>query len=265
MKESDIIKYIETPSLLNNADTNQFQNLVKKYPFYQTVHILLLKSLSIQYPNKFEEQLQESSVYISDRDLLFKFLNKEFKSETIEADVSKIIKQEIGIENTVKEEQKLEDEPESKKAEPLLLRNKDVKRRINDTLEGMGENISDTISSQIEFSVLNGNEKLEYPSEIYFIEEERSGKNNIITIDADPEDIKKARKKSDILQIDDIEKGKGKKDANVKNDESKDSFELIESDQIIRGKSDKKQKKEYFDISDYANKELMHENEKETN
>ena len=119
----------------------------------------------------------------------------------------------------------------------------------------MGENISETISSQLEFAVLKEKDKLEYPSEIYFIEEERSGKNNVITIDADPEDIKKIRKKKDILQIDEsIKKEPARNEGSESLDKEKDDdvFELIETEDIEKKKENKAKKNEYFDINHYA-------------
>jgi alpha-galactosidase/6-phospho-beta-glucosidase family protein len=165
MESTDIIKYIESPGLLINADINYFKKLIKENPFFQSAHILLLKSLKDQNSEEFQKQLSESSVYITDRDQLFKFLNTEFKTEKkSEENIIQNIeteKQDI-IENS--------EEKESNSKQPELLKNKNVKRKINDSIEGMGENISETISSQLEFSVIKEDDKLEYSSEVYFME-----------------------------------------------------------------------------------------------
>ncbi len=241
MIESEILKYINTPELLNQSSIYQLGKLINDYPFFQTAHVLFLKALKSQNNIDFEKQLSKSSVYISDRDLLFKFLNKEFKL------VDK-------IEEIVKIERKsIEPSPDKK-----LLKNKNVRRKINDSFEGLGENISETISSQLEFSVIKEDDKLEFPSEIYFIEEEREGKNNIITIDADPDDIKKLRKKKDILQIDEIKKEKKiiKNSTTIKDTE--ELFELIEIEKIKSKSLNEIQKpKEIFDISDYADEDTL--------
>ena len=255
MTESEILKYVDKPELLNQSSIYQLGKLINDYPFFQTAHVLFLKALKSQNNIDFEQQLSKSSVYISDRDLLFKFLNKEIKL------VDK-------IEEIVEIEKKtIEPSPDKK-----LLKNKNVRRKINDSFEGLGENISKTISSQLEFSVIKEDDKLEFPSEIYFIEEEREGKNNIITIDADPDDIKKLRKRSDILQIEEVKSARlpadkvsfadGKEKKFIKNSttikDTEESFELIETEKIQSKGLNKIQKpKEMFDISDYADEDAL--------
>ena len=261
MKESDIIKYIESPGLIGGIDISQLKKMVNDYPFFQTAHILLLKSLKVQNSDEFEFQLAKSSIYISNRDILFKFLNQEFDEEIEEKDVEIIDSKEVDelINNIPEKEEPIKEELQ-------LLKNRNIKRRINHSFEGMGENISDTISSQLEFSVIKDDDKLEYPSEIYFIEEERSGKNNVITIDADPDDIKKQKKKKDILQIDDANKKAIYEKEELKQSNIDDSFELIESEKIEKEKPDDKQiTNGHFDISHYADHEVLskmsHEND----
>ncbi|MDA3952756.1 MAG: hypothetical protein PF485_03850 [Bacteroidales bacterium] len=238
MTDSDILKYIDDPGLLVQSDLNQLYELINKHSYFQTANILLLKALKSQNHSDFEQQLSKSSVYVGDRDLLFKFLNKELE--------------EFEVKDEVVEQEKIVDELTDSK----LLKNKNVRRKIIDSFDGMGENISETISSQLEFSTLKDNDKIEYPSEIYFIEEERVGKNNIITIDADPDDIQKIKKR-DILHIDEVSASK-KEVYLEKKQEIKESFELIESEKIEKQKTVGKQKRgEYFDINNYADDDVL--------
>ncbi len=241
MSELSILKYIESPGLLAKLELEDLKRFVEEYPFFQTAHMLLLKSLKFQNSEDFQNQLQKSSIFISDRDLLFRFLNKEYEIEEIE------VKKEI----LVPQEDKIEI-PNN----PALLKNKKVKRKINDSFEGMGENISETLASQIEFSVVKDKDKLQYPSEIYFIDEERNGKNNIITIDADPENVKEGIKKKDILLIEEEESSAKEED------KSDESFELleIENGQVENSENEEKKidKKQYFDISSYSESEEEH-------
>ena len=242
MTNSEILKYIEAPELLVDSNIDRLEELVTDYPFFQSAHILFLKALKSQKKTDFEQILSKSSVYISDRDLLFKFLNKEYENIDVKEEVVE------------KEKKKVESRDDFK-----ILKNKDLKRKINDSFEGMGENISETISSQLEFSVVKDDSKLEYPSEIYFIEEERDGTNNIITIDADPDDIKKIKKKKDILQIDEIKTVKPE-DNSLKNQNAEESFLLIESRGNGNNFPEEKQKDtEYFDINNYADKDVLDE------
>jgi hypothetical protein len=236
---SDILKYIDDPGLLMQTEIDQLKKLIDQYPFFQTAHILLLRALKSQDNSEFDSQLSKSSVCIGDRDLLFKLLNTNF---------------ELVVENKEAEE---EPEKENIQEESNLLKNRNVRRKIVDSFEGMGENISKTISSQLEFSTIKENDKLEYPSEIYFIEEEREGKNNIITIDADPDDIKKSEKKKDILQIDEVSPSK-REVYLEKKQETEDIFELIETEKIEKQENNKEQSiVEYFDINNYADESVL--------
>ncbi len=237
MNQLEIKKYIINPNLLVNCNLSELKNLIYNFPFFQTAHILYLKALLIQDKEQFEKQLSISSTYISDRDLLFKFLNREIEIEK----------------EPIEAKEKTESKPGTED-DQILLKNRNVKRKINDSFEGMGENISETISSQIEFSTVKEKDGLEYPPEIYFIEEERDGKNDIVTIDADPENVKKLSKQKDILQID--EEGQQKQKKEIKNNkESKDEpFELLHSDEL-KNKKEKKNSEGYFDISEYESKE----------
>ena len=229
MIEKDILKYVESPALLKQADIDGLKKLVGKYPFYSTAHIFLLKSLKDQDSPDFEDQLYKSSVYISDRELLLSFLNTDFTSNEPEL---KVAEEKIQEETT----------PEEDTSKTKILKNKDVRRKINDTFEGMGENISETISSQLKISELKDKDKLEYTPEIYFIDEERTGENNFITIEAKPD-------------------SKIQNDTNNKNSESllmvddEEPFELIESEEIQKDK--KEPRSNGFDISEYADEEII--------
>ena len=241
MNDSEITVFIENPGLLKKASLNQLSNLVKQYPYFQTAHILFLKALKDDNSENFQIQLEKSSIYISDRDLLFKFLNQEFK--TIEK----------------KEEEKEDDQvKKEEKQDKKLLKNQNVRRKINDSIEGMGANISETISSQIEFSTLREKDKLEYPSEIYFIEEEREGKNNVITIEAKPDNLKKTKDQKEILDLEEeeISKQENKEDYLSDTDEV---FELIDSEEVEEEiPADQKESQNgYFDINNYAEEDEL--------
>lgn len=259
MTQKDILNYIHNPGLIQSADKKQLKYFVWNNPFYQAGHFILLKYLKENNDDDYNNQLIKSSIHVTNRDLLFKFLNTEFETTH---------EQQVIVENrepdtfTEKEENQndvsetKEESKENKNQDRKILKNKNVKRKINNSFEGMGENISETISSQLEFSVIQDKDKLEYPSEIYFIDEERNGKNNILTIDADPEEIKKLRKKKDILQIDESQLNKKKEKNNGKDlivdDKADDAFELIETDETKKeDKKDNSKQSEYFDINQY--------------
>lgn len=248
IKNADISVLIENPGLLKEANTEQLSELVAFYPYFQSAHILLLKALKDKGSDDFQSQLEISSIYISDRDLLFKFLNQEFKVEN---------KQDEEVTAEIKKEDQKEDLKEEKK-ETHQLKNKEVRRKIVDSAEGMGANISETISSQIVFSTLKKKDKLEYPSEIYFIEEERDGKNQVVTIDAEPDHHKKSKKDQEIFDLDENQpETEQKVDSNAH--ENQEVFELIDSEEVEKDSIENKKdnKSEYFDINNYADEDEL--------
>jgi len=235
MNYSEIMNLIENPGLIKLANKEQLRELVKQYPYFQTAHILFLKALKDSNLEDFQEQLEKSSIHISDRDLLFNFLNREFES--------------VKLNDPVAQLDKKEEQTPGKHKNKTLLKNKDVRRKINDSSEGMGANISETLASQIEFSSVKNNTKLEYPSEIYFMEEERDGKNNIITIEAEPDSSEKDKEK-DIL---DIEGNQSIEEKHVDENNSKEAFELLDSDAEVEERvPGQKDQSGAFDIRSYA-------------
>ncbi|MCB2197193.1 MAG: hypothetical protein KQH79_15135 [Bacteroidetes bacterium] len=244
INNADISVLIENPGMLKNANIEQLSELVEFYPYFQTAHILLLKALKDNGSDDFQPQLGKSSIYISDRDLLFKFLNQEFKIENKQVEeVTEVVNKE--------------DQKEEKK-DTNQLKNKKVRRKIVDSAEGMGANISETISSQIVFSTLKDKDKLEYSSEIYFIEEERDGKNQVVTIDAKPDHLKKLKKDKDILDLD--ENQSDTEQSVVDNEsETQEAFELIDSEEVEKDsiEKNKQRKSEYFNINNYADEDEL--------
>lgn len=94
MDVTDFYKYIENPKLLNASTLAELQEVLETYPYFQTVHILYLKSLYNQNNFKFNEQLKFSSVHVNNRKKLLFYLKKN-PSKIILDDTEKIDKQII--------------------------------------------------------------------------------------------------------------------------------------------------------------------------
>jgi len=264
MNSVDLIKYIENPGLLDKESLVQIEKLLSDYPYFQTAHKLYLKNLKQISKNDFILHLS-SSVFIAERDLLYYYLNspqEEFpndKLQSLKKDV--IIAEESKTETpeTVIQVDKLKEENKDK-GKTKLLKNQNVRRKIKEGVDGMGDNISVTISSQIEFVKSNRKEELEYSPEIYFIDDEKPEKNKIITIDATPDQsINKNGK--DLLQIDEskeIEKDISLDGENDNGLEGRESIELIETAEKIQESKNPKSKQKSnqgFDISQYADED----------
>ena len=67
MNKNKIIEYVNNPDSLDQESTLLFKELLDQYPYFQTAHLLYLKSLKDNDDIQFESQLKRSAVYISDR------------------------------------------------------------------------------------------------------------------------------------------------------------------------------------------------------
>jgi len=257
MEQSEFYKNIDDLTILENTDIGFLQKIIREYPYFQTAHVLLLLAMKMQKNPQFKDQLTSSSIRISNRDLLYSILNKDFYPTVNQSG------QFVGDESAEEVDHFEPGTPGDKQVEPSadnndapekeqehnFLKNKNVRRRIKDSMEGMGENISETLSSQIEFSEVKDGDKLQYPPEIYFIDEERTGKNNVITIDASPEKVSESQN-NDIFQIDEsleIDEVEDKKD------QEKETI----NQPIKKEKEEPQKNSTYFDINNYADNDVM--------
>lgn len=269
MDISDVNKYIDDLAELKKADISELQKLTKEFPYFQAAHSMLLLAMKWQENPQFENQLTASSIHIPNRDLLYFLLNKNSPEKP--ASPKEIVKEEPKekIKKAKEEGSEKQDEKAAEKTEIVeneqenkFLKNKNVRRKIKDSVEGMGENISETILSQIEFSVVKDDDELEYPPEIYFVDDERTGKNNIITIDARPGKISEPQKK-DIFQIDESEEISEIDDETVElrpKAAGKGKSQPTSKDAANKSKDLKKEKvknAEYFDINNYADEDMI--------
>jgi len=264
MNSSELIKYIENPGLLEDKSLDQLKNILKEFPYFQTAHKLLLKNLQQTNINDFKLQLNRSSAHISDRSLLYYYLDKSeeitpvAKSEITTNKTEEKVKEEVApSENNTKS---LKQQPKENK-DSKLLKNHNVRRKIKEGFDGMGDNISVTISSQLEFVQSNKKAELEYSPEIYFIEEEKLDKNKTLTIEVVPDNNNKNG--NDLLQIDENLEIENKTQANNGQVDSdlNESIEFIESTFTEKNKTkDKKNLNQGFDISHYADEDEILKN-----
>ena len=261
MNISDFYINIDDLAKLKNANIGSLQKLMKEHPYFQATHVLLLLAMKLQNNPQFDKQLAFSSIYVPNRDLLYNLLNKRYFEKEVQPTQSDIDKAAAEVEKKEQKKTNIKKDLPSNKPDSKLLKNKNIRRKIKDSMEGMGENISETLLSQIEFSKVKDGDELQYPPEIYFIEDERTGKNNVITIDARPGEISESQKK-DFFQIDESEeisevehKSTDKKIKATKENKSKPKTkgDNNESDSKI----EKVKNLEYFDINNYADDDII--------
>ena len=265
MNSSELIKYIENSELLEGNSLNKIENTLKEYPYFQTAHKLLLKNLKQTNSNEFNLQLSKSSIYISDRSLLYYYLNKSQENTAVYQNEISLQEKEEQIKEEITPPEKIAEPLKEKPREiknPKLLKNHNVRRKIKEGFDGMGDNISVTISSQLEFVKSNIKENLEYSPEIYFIDEEKLDKNKILTIEVLADDSNNKNGK-DLLQIDEsqeIEKNTTANGGQIESDIN-ENIEFIESSSIKDKKvKDKKNTNQGFDISHYADEDEILKN-----
>lgn len=87
MNVKDFYKYIEEPDLLNASTVAELQELLKAYPYFQTAHILYLKSLYNQNNFKFNYQLKFSSVHVNNRKKLLFYLKGKTPSSVYRSEI----------------------------------------------------------------------------------------------------------------------------------------------------------------------------------
>jgi hypothetical protein len=255
--------YINTEDLakLKDANISSLQKLMKEYPYFQAIHVLLLLAMKLQNNPQFDKQLAFSSIYVPNRDLLYNLLKKKYFEKEDQPTQSDNDKPVAKVEKEEQKETDIKKNLPSNESDSKLLKNKNVRRKIKDSIEGMGENISETLLSQIEFSEVKDGDELQYPPEIYFIDDERTGKNNVITIDARPGEISESQKK-DIFQIDESEeiseveqKSTDKKTKATKENKSKQKTKGDDNESDL--KIEKLKNFEYFDINNYAEDDII--------
>ncbi len=239
MGKVDFIKFINNPELLNNESLKLIKGILDEYPYFQVAHLLYLKNLKNINSPDLEERIHYSSAFISDRQVLFEVLyfidDSKLYAKSKNQNDSK-----LSIESKPKEQNNKsikKNEESVKKTEDNNVNNK-FRRQIKDGFEGMANNISDTISSQLKHYSSRNDDELKYSPELFFVEE----------------DLKNKEKEEDILFIDDnIEKEEDPVEVLINENVDNELEDTIEFLEIENKKTDiKKDAKEIFNINDYS-------------
>ena len=76
MVNSKIIeKAVKNPNLIDDNLVSDLSQLVKKYPYFQTAHILLSKGLNNIDSVRFNSKIKKAAAYSSNRKILFKIIS----------------------------------------------------------------------------------------------------------------------------------------------------------------------------------------------
>lgn len=77
MNRNDFLNMIGNPGPVNRQMIGEVYELIDIFPYFQSAHLLLLKSLYSNSDVKFENQLKNSAIHICDREVLYWLLNKK--------------------------------------------------------------------------------------------------------------------------------------------------------------------------------------------
>ena len=70
------IKFLQEPDLINEESVVEIEGLIKQYPYFQTAHLMYLLALNKINPKVVQEKLPTETLYVSDRYMLYKDLQK---------------------------------------------------------------------------------------------------------------------------------------------------------------------------------------------
>ncbi len=108
MMVSNITSYIKTPEKLDRESLKAFDELIEKYPFFQTARLLHIKNIQNVSSEVNKNILHLTATYVSDRKILYYLLHKlpgstqskdprlvEFQQVTVEKEIKDSLKENI--------------------------------------------------------------------------------------------------------------------------------------------------------------------------
>ncbi len=95
VEENKISSLIENPYKMHKDESIYISNIIEKFPYFQTAHILHSKALQNTKSIRFKSQLKKAAIYSGDRNLLFDIISQEEHSNITKAtSTQKLKKQE---------------------------------------------------------------------------------------------------------------------------------------------------------------------------
>lgn len=71
MNANQLQQWMEHPEMLNRDTLYELRNQVARYPYFQTLRLLLLKNLYLLHDPSFHEELRKSALLVADRRVFF--------------------------------------------------------------------------------------------------------------------------------------------------------------------------------------------------
>lgn len=70
----DLTRLIRHPEVMDKETLYELRSLIALYPYYQTARLLMLQNLYLLHDQSFDEELRRSSIYLTDRGVLFSMM-----------------------------------------------------------------------------------------------------------------------------------------------------------------------------------------------
>ncbi len=74
MQKAELLKYLKHPERLNNESPDKIKKLKDLYPYFQTTHLLALKSKFLAGDSSFQAEIESAAAYVTDRMVLYNLL-----------------------------------------------------------------------------------------------------------------------------------------------------------------------------------------------
>ena len=101
MDNNKIISYIKNIDNLNKEEISQIDNLILKYPYFQTSYLILAKALLISDSIRFNNFLKKAAATCINRKILFNIIKSKNSQTTILKDLNTIEKKQ-NVSSTLK-------------------------------------------------------------------------------------------------------------------------------------------------------------------
>ena len=75
MQGSDLVRYIQQPSLVDTASLDRMDTLLRKYPYFQALHILVARGNYLLHLSGAKKKIYTAMLYATDRKLLKNFIH----------------------------------------------------------------------------------------------------------------------------------------------------------------------------------------------
>lgn len=76
MNSEKFIEYLDNPETLDGRSLEEIKGVLQEYPYFQTAHMLLIKTLSNLKDMRLNNQLKISSAHVGNREILFELVHR---------------------------------------------------------------------------------------------------------------------------------------------------------------------------------------------